>query len=64
VLSWVALPCAEERAITEAGFRFLLLDTYSQLWAILREYIAGAEQRSGARCRAYLLVHPYGRVCT
>lgn len=34
--------------VTEAGFRFLLLDTYTQLWALLREYISMAERDSGA----------------
>lgn len=39
--------CAEERQITETGFQFLLLDTYSQLWCLLREYIANGEEVSG-----------------
>ena len=34
--------------MTEQGFQFLLLDTYSQLWRLLRAYIAGGESRSGA----------------
>ena len=38
---------AEQRAISESGFQFLLLDTYHQLWLLLREYIAGAERRNG-----------------
>ncbi len=38
---------AEERKITDAGFQFLLLDTYSQLWRLLREYIASGEEVSG-----------------
>lgn len=37
-----------ERNITEQGFQFLLLDTYGQLWLLLREYIASANARFGA----------------
>ena len=37
-----------ERSITEQGFQFLLLDTYGQLWLLLREYIASANARFGA----------------
>ncbi len=37
-----------ERSITEQGFQFLLLDTYGQLWLLLREYIASANERFGA----------------
>lgn len=33
-------------AITNDGFKFLLMDTYSQLWTILRQYIAVAEASS------------------
>lgn len=36
------------RTITEKGFRFLLLDTYNQLWTLLREYLVDADRRSGA----------------
>ncbi|KAK9827695.1 hypothetical protein WJX81_001241 [Elliptochloris bilobata] len=36
-----------ERSITEQGFQFLLLDTYGQLWLLLREYIASANARFG-----------------
>jgi hypothetical protein len=36
-----------QSALTEAGFHFLLLDTYNQLWTLLRGYIASAEKRSG-----------------
>ena len=35
------------RTITEKGFRFLLLDTYNQLWTLLREYLVDADRRSG-----------------
>ena len=38
---------AEDRKISEAGYQFLLLDTYSQLWRLLREYIASGEEVSG-----------------
>jgi hypothetical protein len=34
--------------VTQAGFQFLLMDTYSQLWRLLKEYIAGAERQSSA----------------
>jgi hypothetical protein len=46
---------AGERSITEQGFQFLLLDTYGQLWLLLREYIASVDARFGARPRAPLL---------
>jgi hypothetical protein len=48
-LNSCALLCAESRAITEQGFQFLLQDSYSQLWRLLRAYITGGEHRSGAR---------------
>jgi len=51
-------PCgarASERSITEQGFQFLLLDTYGQLWLLLREYIASVDARFGAPPRALLL---------
>lgn len=32
--------------VTQAGFQFLLTDNYSQLWHLLREYIATAERQS------------------
>ncbi|KAK9917411.1 hypothetical protein WJX75_004051 [Coccomyxa subellipsoidea] len=38
----------KSRSIEEQGFQFLLSDTYSQLWRLLRAYIAGGEERSGA----------------
>jgi transcription initiation factor TFIIH subunit 4 len=34
--------------VTQAGFQFLLTDSYSQLWRLLREYIATAERQSSA----------------
>ena len=46
-----------ERSITEQGFQFLLLDTYGQLWLLLREYIASANARFGASLRPCLLDH-------
>lgn len=30
--------------VSEAGFRFLLLDTYNQLWLLLRQYITSMER--------------------
>ncbi|CAL8465169.1 g4704 [Coccomyxa elongata] len=38
----------KSRSIQEQGFRFLLSDTYSQLWRLLRVYIATGEERSRA----------------
>jgi len=35
-----------DRGLTGSGFRFLLMDTNSQLWVLLREYIRSAEQAS------------------
>ncbi|BBN14722.1 transcription initiation factor TFIIH subunit 4 [Marchantia polymorpha subsp. ruderalis] len=35
----------EPPKITDAGFQFLLMDTNSQLWQIVREYVASAEDR-------------------
>lgn len=35
----------ETSKLTEAGFQFLLMDTNSQLWQIVREYISAAEDR-------------------
>lgn len=37
-----------DRTLTGGGFRFLLMDTNSQLWVLLREYIRSAEHASGA----------------
>ena len=37
-------------AITEGGFRFLLADTYAQLWGVVRQYLAdlaAAQQQQG-----------------
>ena len=40
------------RGVAERGYKFLLLDTYAQLWILLRAYITDAERRSGVRtCR-------------
>ena len=33
--------------MAQEGYKFLLRDAYSQLWVLLRRYIANAEQRSG-----------------
>ena len=38
---------AGERKITDAGFQFLLMDTYSQLWTLLKKYIALAQAMPG-----------------
>lgn len=35
----------EQFRITDKGFQFLLMDTNSQLWQIVREYVAAAEDR-------------------
>ena len=40
--SLAALPAG----VSEGGFQFLLMDTYSQLWTLLREYISSAERTS------------------
>lgn len=37
---------AEPKAIAEHGFQFLLLDTYSQLWLLLQQYITNAQNKS------------------
>ena len=34
--------------MAQEGYKFLLRDAHSQLWVLLRRYIANAEQRSGA----------------
>ena len=38
---------AGKRKITDAGFQFLLMDTYSQLWTLLKRYIALAQAMPG-----------------
>jgi hypothetical protein len=40
-----------DRALTGAGFRFLLMDTNGQAWTLLRDYIRSAEQASGQAAR-------------
>lgn len=37
----------EPKAIAEQGFQFLLLDTYSQLWLLLQQYISNAQKKAG-----------------
>lgn len=38
-------PCRHQHpTVTPAGLRFLLLDTYQQLWALLRQYMSAAVQ--------------------
>ena len=39
---------AQGQGVAQEGYKFLLRDAYSQLWVLLRRYIANAEQRSGA----------------
>lgn len=34
-------------SVTAAGFKFLLMDTYHQLWVLLKDYIDAAERKSG-----------------
>lgn len=41
---------ADPKAIAEQGFQFLLLDTYSQLWLLLQQYIANAQKKAGMLC--------------
>ena len=36
------------RDMTEAGFQFLLLDSYHQLWLLLKQYTEAEATRSGA----------------
>lgn len=43
-------------AISDAGFSFLLADTYGQLWAVLRQYIADAQVGLQAMCWPATLV--------
>lgn len=33
-------------SVTQTGFQFLLADTYTQIWQLLREYISSAERQS------------------
>ena len=41
-------PSAEARQRTEAGFRFMLQDTYHQLWQLLQAFIDLAHASAGA----------------
>lgn len=36
-----------KRELTSDGFKFMLMDTYHQLWLLLRAYIDLARQQSG-----------------
>lgn len=38
---------ADERECTEEGIKFLMLDTYNQLWLLLKQYTEAAAIRSG-----------------
>ena len=40
-------PTAGERDCTEEGIQFLMLDTYHQLWLLLKQYTEAAAKRSG-----------------
>ena len=44
----------QTHSVTQAGFQFLLADTYSQLWQLFRQYIARAEAQSSGEL-AYVL---------
>lgn len=48
LLMVIAVRIAEPKAIAEQGFQFLLLDTYSQLWLLLQQYISNAQKKAGA----------------
>lgn len=48
LLMVIAVCIAEPKAIAEQGFQFLLLDTYSQLWLLLQQYISNAQKKAGA----------------
>ncbi|KAL3151427.1 hypothetical protein ABBQ38_012436 [Trebouxia sp. C0009 RCD-2024] len=48
LLLQAGLISTEPRAIAEQGFQFLLLDTYSQLWLLLQQYIANAQKKAGS----------------
>ena len=50
MLTWANLYPAQGQGVAQEGYKFLLRDAYSQLWVLLRRYIANAEQRSGAAC--------------
>eukprot|EP00899_Mesostigma_viride_P019807 jgi/Mesvir1/27828/Mv07507-RA.1 len=55
----------EERlTITEAGFQFLLQDVFSQLWRLIREYVASAESRGvdGEQVICFLMQLSFQRV--
>lgn len=47
LLLQAGLISAEPKAIAEQGFQFLLLDTYSQLWLLLQQYITNAQKKAG-----------------
>ena len=39
--------CRRYRVLGPDGYRFLLLETHTQMWVLLREYIRTAEAASG-----------------
>ena len=36
-----------DRVVTQLGFKFLLKDTYGQLWGLLRPFVALQESEAG-----------------
>lgn len=50
--------------MTQTGFQFLLLDTYNQLWILLREYIDSAARRSGGPLGVLMSPTNTYRVCS
>lgn len=44
----------QTHSVTQTGFQFLLADTYSQLWQLLRQYIARAERQSSGELASVL----------
>lgn len=53
--------CTPVAGVSEVGFRFLLRDTYHQLWLLLRQYISFTEKSSGERSGEGWRVGPAGR---
>ena len=43
----VTMSSAGVRECSEAGIQFLMLDTYNQLWLLLKQYTEAAAVRSG-----------------
>ena len=52
---------ADVREVTEKGLQFLLLDTYQQLWVLIKRYIRSSAN-SGPNAGISLTVHTeYGK---